>query len=162
MADLNGEPTANDELLYHRVERESAVRRFYCDRTGLVRLPSVISWTRSAPLTRPATACSRVGPSTKGDVCGCERRAPSEAQVELDWDRVKNFGRNHRGAPASEFARVAQLRIGAATVFAITEDIVVGFLNQLYSQKPFIINYDVRVAIAFVVVRYNPAGAPGV
>jgi hypothetical protein len=159
MADLRANQLRMKELLDHLVERESVVRHFYCDHRGLVTIAIgyLVDQEHAPDATgkRLARELARRPRVTFADSNGVPA---SESQVELDWDRVKNFGRNRRGAAASEFARVAQLRIGAATVFAITEDIVVGFLNQLYAKKPFVINYDARVAMAFVDVRYNPAG----
>lgn len=40
----------------------------------------------------------------------------------------------------------------------MTEEIVHKFLRRLYQKRPFILDYDERVAMALVDVRYNPAG----
>ncbi|HKU43051.1 MAG TPA: hypothetical protein VJR89_33055 [Polyangiales bacterium] len=147
------------ELLDHLVERESVVRYFYCDHRGLVTIAiGYLVDQEHAPDATGKRLARELARRANVTFTDSSNVRASETQVEQDWDRVKNHGRNHRGATASDFARVAQLRISSATVFAITEEIVVGFLNQLYSKRPFIIHYDPRVAMAFVDVRYNPAG----
>ncbi|MEY4509382.1 MAG: hypothetical protein RLZZ450_1504, partial [Pseudomonadota bacterium] len=53
---------------------------------------------------------------------------------------------------------MAQLRIDNASIRNLTEVTVRKFADQLYGQKPDLVNYDPRVAMALVDVRYNAAG----
>lgn len=145
------------ELLRHLRERESAVPHLYCDDRGLVTIavgflvdkegaPDAVGRSLAGQLARrPGVRFTRDGSRV------------SAADLEEDWQAVKDHARRHRQVPATSYARVARLRIDATSIENLTQPLVTSFLNDLYRRKPFMMHYDPKVAMAFVDVRYNPA-----
>jgi hypothetical protein len=159
MGDLRANATRMRELLEHLLERESAFPHFYCDDRGLVTI--AIGY-----LVDQAHASDDAGKrlarqlASRGNVTFMDARGMGASldDVEHDWTRVKQYGRSNPRSRARDYARVAQLRIGRAAMFTITESVVTQFIDQLYVRRPFVMNYDPRIAMAFVDVRYNAAG----
>jgi hypothetical protein len=161
MADLRTNPHRMRELLDHLRQVEGEVPHFYCDARGLVTIgvghlvdqagaSDVVGRQIARQLAqRPGIRFIR----TTGGIANV-------AEVETDWQRVKDYGRAHAGAPARAYATIAQLRLDQASIRTLLEDTVRPFLATLYQRRPFLIGFDERVAMAFVDVRYNPAGIP--
>lgn len=146
------------ELLDHLVERESSVPYFYCDHNHLVTIAiGFLVEQQHAPDAAGVRLARRL--ATRGDVAFVDLKGmpASTDDVEQDWLRVKSYGRTHGNAGFLQYKKVAQLRIGEASIAAITRTIVTRFLDDLYLKRPFVIHYDPRVAMALVDVRYNPA-----
>ena len=147
------------ELLTHLLEREGAIEHFYCDHRGLVTIAIGIlvdrdeaEDTAGKQLARDLGNRPGVKFVTKAGVTA------SIADIEADWQRVKSHGRANPGIGARRYGAVAQLRIDRATIDAITGTKVRTFLDDLYTKRPFVLNHDVRVAMALIDTRYNPAG----
>jgi hypothetical protein len=159
MTDLRTDAAGMAELLSHLREREGAVNHFYCDHRGLVTIAVGFLVDRSdgadtvgKQLARTLCARDDVG------FASATGAAATTAEVEADWQRVKDHGRAHPGIGARHYGPVARLRIDTASVDAITRTIVTRFLDDLYQKRPFVLEHDVHVAIALLDARYNPAG----
>jgi hypothetical protein len=159
MADLRTDAGGMAELLAHLLEREGAIDHFYCDHRGLVTIAIGFLVDRDGA---PDVAGKQLAQTlaSRGDVkfVRAAGAAASVADVEADWQRVKEYGRQNPGVGARRYGSVAQLRIDRATIDSITGAKVRTFLDDLYQRRPFILNHDVQVAMALIDTRYNPAG----
>jgi hypothetical protein len=63
-----------------------------------------------------------------------------------------------QGLPEGEYAHIAQLRLDNASVNHLMMQEISRSANALYKIHPFLLEFDSRVAMAFVDTRYNPAG----
>lgn len=158
MSDLRTSPAHMRELLVHLRERESSIPYFYCDHRGLVTIAIGFLVDRDGGTDADGKRLARQL-AERADVHFTSGGVPATvAAVESDWQTVKDYGRTHRRAVGGDYRRVARLRIDAASIDNITEPLVQNFCTDLYAKRPFMINYSPKVAMAFVDVRYNPAG----
>lgn len=158
MADLRANGVRMRELLDHLLEREKAIEYFYCDHRGLVTIAiGFLVDQDSAPDATGKRLARQLAGRPEVTFADANGVVASADEVERDWERVKQHGRSHSRASARDYRAVALLRIGPAAIMRITETVATKFLEQLYVKRPFVVNYDPRVAIALVDVRYNPA-----
>lgn len=159
MGDLRANAVRMRELLDHLLERESAFPHFYCDDKGLVTIAIgyLVDQVNANDDAGKRLARQLASRATVG-FTDARGMGASLDEVERDWMRVKQYGRTNPRSRARDYARVSQLRISRTAMFAITESVVTKFIDQLYIKRPFVMNYDPRVAMAFVDIRYNAAG----
>lgn len=158
MTDLRTNAAGMAELLSHLREREGAVGHLYCDHRGLVTIAVGYLVDRDGQPDGAGRERARKL-AQREDVVFSTAGAPATvADVEADWQRVKDHGRANPGLGARRYGAVARLRIDDASVDAITGTVVTRFLDDLYGKRPFIVNADVHVAMALLDARYNPAG----
>jgi hypothetical protein len=147
------------ELLSHLLTSEGAVPYFYCDDRSLVTISigQLVDQQGASDATgkRLAVALAQRAGIRFSKVDGTPA---SIADIENDWLRIKQLGRRHSPQPARFYQASAQVRMSSASMRALTEVVVRGFADQLYRNRPELLHYDARVAMAFVDVRYNPAG----
>lgn len=147
------------QLLAHLREREAAVDHFYCDHKGLVTIAIGFLVDRDGSPDAAGREIAR-GLTQQSGVRFVRKdgRAASVAEVEADWQRVKDLYRKNRQARLGDYARAAALRIDHAAIDSITRPLVLQYLKALYTKNPFMLSYDPKVAMAMVDVRYNAAG----
>ncbi|MDB4987531.1 MAG: hypothetical protein JWN04_2709 [Myxococcaceae bacterium] len=158
MSDLRASPEHLALFLAHLKRRESSVAYFYCDTKRLVTIAT-------GQLVDKDAADDAVGRRQARELEGrsdvrfktATGTAASAADVEADWQRVKDYGRAHPTARARDYRLVAQLRIDEASIRSITTTKVSRFCADLYQKRRFVIDYDPRVSMAFVDVLYHPA-----
>jgi hypothetical protein len=159
MTDLRTDATGMAELLDHLLEREGAIEHFYCDHRGLVTIAiGYLVDSNGASDAAGKQIAHQLG--SRGDVkfVTAAGAPASIAEIEADWQRVKDHGRQNPGLGARRYGAVAHLRIDRATIDTITATKIRGFLDDLYTKRPFILDHDVHVAMALIDTRYNPAG----
>lgn len=163
MPDLAKNPRRLDQLLDHMLEREGAIRHFYCDHRGLVTIgigylvdksgvPDAWGRNLARALAGRAPAIRFTHIDGSGGV--------NAAAVVTDWQRVKDAGRRLGAAGAHRYAAVARLRMPDDSIRALLSTTVRHFIDQLYEKRPAILDLDERVAMALVDARFNPAGIP--
>lgn len=157
MADLRTDPARMAELFAHLKEMESFVPYFYCDDHQLVTIGIGYLVDQTGAADNVGEGLARAL-ARSGDVTFTRNGVGVDAdEVATDWQRVKTHGRHNPRDDARRFANVAQLRISDQSVRNLTDRTVRSFATQLYRNRPFVLDYDPRVAMAFVDVRYNPA-----
>jgi hypothetical protein len=145
------------ELYAHLVLVESAIPYFYCDDHHLVTLAIGYLVDQDRAADDVGIGLARAV-ARRADVTFTRAGAAVDvAEVVADWQRVKDHGRTHPHDAAGDYARVALLRINDVTMRNLTTTKITTFANALYAARPFIIEYDPRVAMAIVDARYNPA-----
>jgi hypothetical protein len=159
MADLRTDTAGMSELLGHLVEREGSVDHFYCDHRGLVTIAiGILIDKDGAPDTVGKQLAQTLASRSDVKFVTATGAAASPADVQADWQRVKDHGRQNPGIGARRYGAVARLRVDRASVDAITGTKLRTFLDDLYAKRPFILSHDVHVAMALIDTRYNPAG----
>jgi hypothetical protein len=159
MGDLRINQSWMQKLLEHLVDREGAVRHFYCDKKGLVTIAvGYLVDTRSSIDNAGRKLAGQLASRDEIRFTKNDKPVASVPEVEEDWQRVKDYGRKNAGATAKKYANIALLRLEKSSVAVLLKSKVKDFLNDLYRYKSFLLSFDERVAMAFIDVRYNPAG----
>lgn len=160
MADVRTDPLAMATIYAHLVAFESVIPYFYCDSRQLVTIAIgyLVDQDGAADSVGEGLARTLAG---RGDVTFTLNGAVVAARdVVADWTRVKTHGRTHPRDNAADYRTVAQLRVNDQTIRSLTTSKLTTFANALYRSRPFMMEYDTRVAIALLDARYNPAGVP--
>jgi hypothetical protein len=155
--DLRTDPLRMAELYAHLKEMESTVPYFYCDDHHLVTIAIGYLVDQSGAADEVGAGLARAL-ARRGDVAFTRNGVGVDADdVVADWRRVKTHGSTHPADGAPRYAAVAQLRVSDQTMRNLTNTKVAAFADQLYANRPFVVEYDARVAMAFIDARYNPA-----
>jgi hypothetical protein len=157
VSDFRTDRAAFSEYYAHLVEFESLIQHFYCDANHLVTVGIGHLVDREGGADAVGQGLARAL-ARRGDVAFTLRGVGVDVDaVVADWQRVKDHGRTHPETPGGRFGTVAQLRITEQSVRNLLNDKVTEFADQLYRNRPFMLEYDPHVAIALIDARYNPA-----
>lgn len=157
MSDVRTNPAAIAEYYAHLVEFESVILHFYCDSNHLVTVGIGHLVDRDGAADSVGEGLARAL-AQRGDVTFTLRGVGVGVDdVVADWKRVKEHGRTHPEVPGGRYAAVAHLRATEQSVRNLLNDKIAEFANQLYRNRPFMLEYDPHVAIALIDARYNPA-----
>ncbi|HEY6882302.1 MAG TPA: hypothetical protein VI299_29930, partial [Polyangiales bacterium] len=110
------------ELIDHLQRSEDAIPYFYCDGVGLVTIAIGFLVDRPAGQDNVGKGLARAL-AQRQDVRFTRTRdagVASTAEVESDWQRIKDHGRAHRGAGYRTYTDVSQLRIDNNSIRNIT------------------------------------------
>jgi GH24 family phage-related lysozyme (muramidase) len=157
LADLRNDAAVWARLLRHIREREGLYEYFYCDIVELVTIGyGELVDGRNAPDStgqRMAGELADTYPFTTRTGTPATRAAVIE-----DWQRVKDYGRQHPNQPGRTYANVAQTRISEGTAEAILSAKIRTFADRIYAARPVLLQADSRIAAALVDARFNPSG----
>ena len=158
MSDLRRNALRMRELLEHIVECEGAIAHFYCDHHGLVTIGvGYLVDEAGAANAAGEDRARRLAERPDVRFSQSSGQLVTDAEVLRDWRRVKQYGVEHPGVGAAQYGAVANLRIDSPSIRNLLDTTVRAFADELYRQRPFLMSFDERVAMAFVDVRYNPA-----
>lgn len=155
MSDLRTTTPVWNRLLKHIQEREGSIRYFYSDGNGWVTIGNgeLVDSKDGSGKEVAEKLAARLTFKTK------DGRVATKQEILDDWQRVKDFGKIDTASKKSrDYASVAQLRITNESIIELLSTKVRKHTDDLYSNRPFMINLDARIAAAIVDARYNPAG----
>lgn len=149
MGDLRKNHLRLRELGTFILRREGYDPYFYCDNEGYVTIGI-------GTLVKTENDARRIGQdlNVRFTFHDAPHKRAIADDVAADWRRVHD----KPGLAEHAYRTVAQLRLNEPSVNYLMMQEVSKAADSLYRAHPFLINFDSRIAMALVDVRYNPAG----
>jgi hypothetical protein len=149
MGDLRKNQARLAELASFMLKREGYIPYFYDDNEGYVTIGI-------GTLVKTEEDARRIGrdPNVRFTFHNAPKSRATAEQVVADWRRVHA----KPGWPEHAYSKVAELRIDEPSVNYLMMQEISRSADALYRYHPFLIDFDSRIAMAFVDTRYNPAG----
>ena len=149
MGDLRQNPVRLRELAAFILSREGLDPYFYCDSLGYVTIGI-------GTLVATEDDARRIAqdPNVHFTFHNAPHRDSTEDDVAADWRHVHD----RAGLQEHDYRNVAELRLDKGSVGYLMMQEISQSSDKLYHAHPLLLNFDARVAMAFVDARYNSAG----